>query len=149
MPANESQANLVDDGDVTAAQQWVALDAYIAGDDYLSTRRGQFAERNAARSNWAHIVDLKFLQDFTLKKNTLQLSFDIFNFTNLLNKEWGKVNFRPSNSQPIRFEDFEADDTTPTFSFDPNTAANLDRVDDSGILSSRWQMQIGLRYIFN
>lgn len=142
VPLNENDINLT-------TNNWDELDAFISSDEYLNSRRGGYAERNAVRGPWSHIVDLKFLQDFTLKKNTLQLSFDIFNFTNLLNKEWGKVNFRPSNSQPIRFEDFEADDTTPTFSFDPNTAANLDRVDDSGLLSSRWQMQIGLRYIFN
>jgi len=142
IPTNENDIRLT-------TNNWAELDAFISNDEYLNSRRGNYAERNAVRGPWSHIVDVKFLQDFILNKNTLQLSFDIFNFTNLLNKEWGKVNFRPSNSQPIRFEDFEADGTTPTFSFDPDTASNLDRVDDSGLLSSRWQMQIGLRYIFN
>ncbi len=142
VPLNENDIRLT-------TNNYAELDAFISSDDYLSSRRGRYAERNAVRGPWSHIVDLKFLQDFSLDKNTLQLSFDIFNFTNLINKDWGKVNFRPSNSQPIRFEGFEADGTTPTFSFDPNNAANLDRVDDSGLLSSRWQMQVGLRYIFN
>jgi hypothetical protein len=137
-------------GDIhLTTNNWDELNAFISSDSYLNSRRGKYAERNAVRGPWSDIVDLKFLQDFIFKKNTLQLSFDIFNFTNLINKDWGKVNFRPSNSQFLNFEGFESDGTTPTFSFNPNNAANLDRIDDSGLLSSRWQMQIGLRYIFN
>jgi hypothetical protein len=44
-------------------------------------------------------------------------------------------------------EDF-ADKTTPTFSFDPNNANRINQVDDLGLQSSRWQMQVGVRYSF-
>jgi hypothetical protein len=142
VPTNENDIHLT-------TGNWNELDAFISSDEYLDSRRGGYAERNAVRGPWSDIVDLKLLQDFTISKNTLQLSFDIFNFTNLLNKDWGKLNSRPSNSQFLNFEGFEADGTTPTYSFSTNTAANLDRVSDSGLLSSRWQMQLGLRYIFN
>jgi outer membrane receptor for ferrienterochelin and colicin len=128
---------------------WAELDAFLSSDDYLSTRRGQYAERNASRGPWTHVVDFKFLHDFMYKNNTLQLSFDIFNFTNLINKDWGVMDFRPRQAQFLNFEGFEADGTTPTFSFDPADAENLDQIDDSGLQSSRWQMQVGLRYIFN
>ncbi len=154
VPANESQANLVDDGDVTAAQQWVALDAYIAGDDYLSTRRGQFAERNAARSNWAHIVDLKFAQQFGIKfggnkVHRFEITADIFNFTNLVNKEWGVRTSSSFNAvQLLDFQGFGADGTTPEFTYIDGAGENANLVDDRGLNSSRWQMQVGLRYTF-
>jgi hypothetical protein len=38
--------------------------------------------------------------------------------------------------------------TTPTFSFDPNNANRINQVDDLGLQSSRWQMQVGVRYSF-
>jgi hypothetical protein len=43
---------------------------------------------------------------------------------------------------------FLADKTTPTFSFDPNNANRINQVDDLGLQSSRWQMQVGVRYSF-
>jgi len=134
---------------ILTSNNWEALDAFIESDSYLRTRRGKYAERNAVQGPWSHVVDLKFIQEFRLDKNALQLSFDIFNFTNLINKDWGKINFRSRNVQVLKFEDFLADDTTPTFSFDENSASKIDQLDDSGLQSSRWQMQIGIRYLFN
>ncbi|WP_378186196.1 carboxypeptidase regulatory-like domain-containing protein [Aquimarina sp. W85] len=161
VPATQADANLVDlldDEDnliLTSQQQWNALNSFIEGNDYLRSRRGTFAERNGDRAEWSHIVDLKFAQEFSInafgKKNTLEFTADIFNFTNLLNKEWGVRSFAGSFDAVnlLNFEGFETDGTTPTFSYDPDTERDLDLVDDSGLNSSRWQMQIGLRYTFN
>ena len=159
IPATPNDINLVNltdsDGNVIATpeQQWAALDAFIENDDYLSSRRGQFAERNGARAAWSHVVDLKFLQDVYLRmedgnKHTLQLSFDIFNFTNLLNKDWGVIRFVDDlEAAPITTA---SAGTTPAFTFDPDTNIDdFEQIDDRGIQSSRWQMQLGLRYIFN
>ena len=140
----------VDANDIhLTSSNWAELDAFISSDEYLNSIRGDYAERNAQRGPWTHVVDFKFLQDFSLSNNTLQVSFDIFNLTNLLNKEWGKVNYRSSSVHFLNFEGFESDDTTPTFSFDAEAAGELDQIDDSGFNSSRWQMQIGVRYLFN
>ena len=137
------------------------LDQFIESDDYLSTRRGQYAERNGSRGPWSHIVDLKFLQDIYVKtgdkKNTFQISLDIFNFTNLINKDWGVRKFVGSNVSPL--QTVSTSDEQPVFSFVESLlefddagnviGKNVDRIDDSGLQSSRWQMQVGLRYIFN
>lgn len=153
VPATEAEAQLVDDGTNTAAQQWALLNAYIEGDDYLRSRRGQFAERNAARSDWSHIIDLKFAQEFGVrfgeKIHRFELTADIFNFTNLLNKDWGVRPFTNFNQvQLLTFEGFAADGTTPTFSYNPSVEGTENIIDDSGLNSSRWQMQVGLRYSF-
>ena len=149
VPADQSQITL--DGDVAEqAAQWSALDAFIESNDYLKTRRGKYAERNGDKGPWSNIVDLKFLQDFSIntggKKHTLQASVDIFNFTNLLNKDWGKKKFTSSNVGLLRTESAGPD---PVFSFDTSLPSRLVQLDDRGIQSSRWQAQIGLRYIFN
>ena len=155
IPRNLEESLLIDDGDLTAEQQWNLLDAFIENDDYLSSRRGQFAERNASRAKMSHIVDLKVAQDFSFsvgggRKNTIQVSADIFNFTNLLNNDWGRRFFTSGfdTASLVNFEGFQDDGTTPTFSFNTNIDGALNNIDDAGLQSSRWQAQLGIRYIF-
>ncbi len=154
IPSTFEEAQLVDDGGLTAEEQWVLLDAFISNDDYLSSRRGQFAERNASRARMSHIIDLKVAQDFSFKlgnkKHTIQISADVFNFTNLLNSNWGRRFFTSTfdTASLVNFEGFEADGTTPTYSFNTNIDGSLNNIDDSGLQSSRWQAQLGLRYKF-
>ncbi|MEO9954318.1 carboxypeptidase regulatory-like domain-containing protein [Nonlabens sp.] len=153
IPRNASEINLVDNNGVTAADQWTALDAFIESNDYLSERRGEYAERNGDRGPWNHIVDLKVLQDFSLdindKKHTFQLSLDIFNFFNFLNKDWGEQKFVTNSFGNVGIVEVESNGVDPEFSFNPNFAEGFETIDDAGTRSSRWQMQVGLRYIFN
>lgn len=154
VPADASDIILVESGGRSPQEQWSDLDQYIESDAYLSTRRGQYVERNSSRAPFSNVIDMKVLQDINLyaggKKHTLQLSLDIFNFTNMLNKNWGRRFFVPSSFQLLDFQGFQDDGTTPEFSFrgvtNNDPAAN--NIDDRGIQSSRWQMQFGIRYIF-
>ncbi|MDP5062918.1 MAG: TonB-dependent receptor, partial [Maribacter sp.] len=136
------------------AAQWARLDAFISSIDYLDENRGAYAERNAVRGPWNHVVDLKVLQDFSFnvkdKKHTFQISADIFNFTNLINKDWGQRKFIASNVSPLQTV---STGDTPVFTIndgDVNTdgTPNIEQLDDFGLQSSRWQAQVGLRYIF-
>ncbi|MEM1137204.1 MAG: TonB-dependent receptor [Bacteroidota bacterium] len=163
VPANQSEILLIDqlddDGNVvkTAAQQWAELDAFIANDEHLSDRRGQYAERNMSRTPFESILDLKILQDFYIEagsgtRHTLQVSLDIFNFSNFLNKDWGRRYFVGDNAfQLIDFEGFVGEGTDnptrqPTFTFnDPGEPYDIVQ---SGIYSARWSAQLGLRYSF-
>jgi hypothetical protein len=98
---------------------------------------------------------MKLTQDFFVNsggmKHTLQLTFDIFNFGNLLNKDWGRRYFSDFGSvQMIDFEGFQADNTTPEFTYNVDRTELKDFlfINDSGANGSRWSMQIGLRYLF-
>ena len=164
IPASREDINLIaytDRGgnEVGTQAQWQALDAFIENDPYLSQHRGEYDVRNSGRLPFTHVVDLKFLQDFYItlpngKRNTLQLSVDIFNFTNLLNKEWGRrYNLRFGTNNLVNFEGFEDPvngNFTPQFTYqqDEEDSRDIATIDDTGIYSSRWQMQLGLRYIF-
>ena len=79
----------------TAQEQSDAFFAYVDQDKYLSTRKGQYAERNGALYPWVNKFDLKLQQDFFIKvagkRNIIQVTFDILNVGNLLNKKWGNV----------------------------------------------------------
>ncbi|MEB8328469.1 carboxypeptidase regulatory-like domain-containing protein [Flavobacteriaceae bacterium KMM 6897] len=154
IPANSSEISFAGDATEQAAQ-WQRLDTFISSVEYLDENRGKYSERNAVQGPWSHIIDLKVLQDFSLnvgsKKHTFQISADIFNFTNLLNKDWGKKNFTSSNVSPLTTV---STGSTPTFSVNnaivnADGSPNIDQLDDFGLQSSRWQAQLGLRYIFD
>lgn len=142
----------------TAAEQWEILDQYIKDDKYLSGRRGDYAERNMSRTPFEGILDFRLVQEFYLKmangkRNTLQLTWDIFNFSNFLNKDWGRRYFITNNNFAIlEFAGYIPTTTTPQYRVNTNILEGEDpwknNITDSGFRSSRWQMQIGLRYTF-
>ncbi len=127
--------------------QRVALEAYIQQDEYLRDRRGSYAEKYGILSPWRGRWDVKLLQDYDIKvgerTNTIQFSLDILNFGNLLNSDWGVIEI-PVNDQPIGVS---VDGTgTPVYTFDVTQTKTF--ANDFS-LDSRWQAQVGLRYIFN
>jgi hypothetical protein len=77
----------------TASDQAAAFDTLINNDSYLSSHRGQYAERNAVFLPMVNRVDLSISQDvfgtISGHKHTGQVRLDITNFGNLLNKNWG------------------------------------------------------------
>jgi hypothetical protein len=131
-----------------AAAQWTALNAFIEQDPYLSTRRGQYAERNGASLPWFSQMDFRFMQDFHFnvkgKKNTIQLSLDIMNIGNMINSNWG-VRQYASTYNPISVSGVDANNV-PYFHFNTDLK---DSFIDAFSVASKWQMQFGIRYIFN
>lgn len=138
----------------TAAQQAAAFDAYIDGNKYLSSRRGQFTERNGGRTPWNTQADFRFTQDYNMKvgkrMHTITLTYDIVNLTNLLNKNWG-IQYFSSNAfnstasvglkQASKPANVATDYPIYTWS-DPGSPYSKD------FFASRHQMQLGLRYSF-
>jgi outer membrane receptor for ferrienterochelin and colicin len=135
---------------VSKEQQWIDLNQFISDDEYLNSRRGGYAERNGSRLPFTNVIDLRILQDFFWTigktKHTVQLSFDVFNFTNMLNKDWGRQYFYTNDNFPIIQYVSLGTDRIPNFQF--NKPATKRNIDDSGINSSRWQAQFGVRYMF-
>ncbi len=149
----------------TAAQQWTDLNNFIDQDKYLSQHRGEYAARNGALQPWQHRIDFRLLQDIFTNigenRNSLQLSVDIFNIGNLLNRNWGIYQFQYTAS-PLAFQNYDAQGR-PTFQYQYATAPSRSSAGvvtpaqtlnttyraDVTTLASRWQMQVGIRYIFN
>jgi hypothetical protein len=151
IPATQSEITLdpcpaTCGANTTPAQQWAALDAFINQDAYLSSNRGQIAQRFGALNPWYHTIDMRILQDIGVRSgHRLQVSLDIQNLTNLLNSNWGvrKV-AQPSATSPLTLTGFDANGN-PHFNF---TGPSTTYIDDPGLFS-RWRMQMGLRYLFN
>ena len=149
VPAGQDDIALVD---------WVDDDGNViatADDDpYLSDNRGQYAEKNSNFAPWESILDLAIRQDIGVEvggsTHRLQLSLDIFNFANLINKDWG-VRYRVPGSfsyyELLSFEEFDEESLTPTYTYrGDNEWKDSFNIDD---FTSRWRMRLGVRYIFN
>lgn len=138
---------------------WDQLNAYIDQDDYLRNRRGKYAERNGLLLPLYSKADFNFTQDFFVsvkgKRNTIRFTMDIFNFTNLINRNWGilKTPNRTTLLNYLRVETAGANAGKPVFSFpyfdNTNKIPLSSTFQNSTSQASRYQIQIGVRYIFN
>lgn len=141
----------------TEAQQQQAYDAYINQDKYLSERRGQYAQRNAATLPMLHRLDLSISQDLYIKikgkKNSFQVRADILNFTNMLNNDWG-ISQRVTAPNVISYSSVKAGNV-PFFKLatqtDPTTGERIlikDTFQKNTSTFDVWQAQFTLRYTF-
>lgn len=138
----------------TEAQQREMYNDFIESDKYLKKHRGEYSERNGGRLPFTHVVDLKLQQDFNVKigsKNyQLQLTYDVFNFTAMLNRTWGRQYFANFDQVTvIQFEGYaSATDLTPRYRFTPRANGKFYDISDGVFNSSRWTSQVGLRLNF-
>ena len=139
----------------TEAQQQTAFDAYVAQDPYLSTRRGQYAERNALALPFLHRFDLSVAQDVFVKiggkRNAFQIRADILNFGNMLNNEWG-VSQRATAPQLLSFVSRDASGV-PTYKLATQRDTNgtylvKDTYQYNSSVFDVWTAQLGIRYTF-
>ena len=173
VPANRGDIRLVDKGSYTADQQWADLENLVNNDKYLSSRKGQYAERNALRTPWNHELDLKLMHEFKLSKTnknqSLQVSLDIFNVLNLINSDWGHITFVTNvNNYTVNMLNYvsysndrdgkpvagtavavgkPSSGYLPTFTFNKPTGLNGNYYTVDPI-NSRWQGQVGVVQIF-
>ena len=139
----------------TEAEQQAAFDAYIGQDDYLSTRRGQYAERNSSFLPWLHRFDLSVTQDLFVnvkgQRNTIQLRFDILNFGNMVDNKWG-VSQRATNPTILTYNSVVNNEpvyrlATQKFA-DGTTGLLRDTYSRNSSVFDVWTAQFGIRYIF-
>ena len=104
IPRNQGEMNFQAFSTFTAAQQAAAWDAYISQDPYLSKHRGQYAQRGAVFLPLVKRMDLTLSQDLFHNlagaRHGFTLRFDVLNFGNLVNKNWG-VAQRIVNNSPL------------------------------------------------
>jgi len=139
----------------TEAQQQQAFEKFIAQDPYLSTRRGQYAERNALDLPFLHRFDFSVAQDVFVKikgkRNAFQIRADILNFGNMLNNKWG-VSQRATNPQLLNFVSRDANNV-PTYRLATQRDASgtyliKDTYQYNSSVFDVWTAQLGLRYTF-
>jgi hypothetical protein len=140
----------------TGAQQQEAYESYINNNPYLSTRRGQYAERNGGEFPTFTRVDFTVAQDINFniggKKHTIQIRGDIFNVGNMINNKWGVGNIITTRA-PLTFAAVDAGGV-PSYRIatevvDGQTVLLKNTFNRSKTIDDVYQIQLGLRYIFN
>lgn len=138
------------------SQVWIQLNNFINQDHYLAYHRGEYVKANAVILPFYKQLDLNITQDIYFNqgkdRHTLRLTLDLINAGNFLNRNWG-VRKTTNLTNFLRYEGLGADGKTPSYSFtyqDANNQVPLvnSYTNNTGILS-RWQMQFGIRYLFN
>jgi hypothetical protein len=128
IPRNQSEillttTNATDNRSID--QIWQQLDKYINQDEYLSSHRGQYAERNGAYAPWVNQLNLSFMQDFYLDvkghRNTIQLSVNLQNALNLFDSGAG-IFRNPARGQLLNFVGYEQPHTAGTLATPVATA---------------------------
>jgi hypothetical protein len=135
----------------TAQQQSDAFFKFVENVPHLKKNKGRYAQRNGAALPWYDRVDVKILQDlFTnigKRRNTIQISLDILNFTNMINKDWGVIKATTIRN-PLVFAGYNSAGA-PTYRM---TQINKELVTNPfqtvQSTASTWGMQFGVRYIF-
>jgi len=155
VPANQSEVIFVNSSGAVMADQaglWATFNAFISGDPGLANYRGKIVPRNSSRTPWYNGLDARLAQDLpvpALNGHSLQLTLDVINLLNLINKDWGNSYYVSSqNDVPwtLYGSNYGVDPTTgqQRIVWTPRTKRySLSQ------LGSRWQIQIGVRYKFD
>lgn len=162
IPKDRSDINIVvtDKKDTRSVDEiWSQINSFIEQDDYLSKHRGEYSERNGGVAPYTHQLDVNISHDIKVyqkngKAHTLRLSFDIANFLNLLNKDWGvqkttvlgnqQYQFLTMTQAPSKANNYQAGFTMPLQKGEVLT----NTFKDYNANASRWQMQFGIKYFF-
>ena len=129
-----TEANLAD-MPFTSEENKAAYNDFIKADKYLSTHRGQYAERGAVLAPWRHTINFKY--ERTIKFNggsNISFGVDVNNIANLLYRGWGNMQ-RLSTSDILKWDGSEYTFTNPTWSEYASTY-------------STWSAALNLRYSF-
>ncbi len=130
--------------------QRAALERFINQDEYLSSHRGKYTGKYAGTTPWFSQIDMRVLQDFNFKgkekTSTIQLSLDVVNLGNMISSKWGLRKFASTTGyyQPVGVVGRD-NNGKALYQFDPSQRETFITSPD---LISRWQLQLGARYIF-
>jgi hypothetical protein len=141
----------------TPAMQAAAWDAYIQQDEYLNSRRGQYAERGGAFLPMVSRADVSIVQsvfaDILDTKQTFEIRLDILNFGNLLNKSWGQSQHFVSLSPLIVATNAQGGPVSsagvPQYTMRAVNGVLMDHTfEKNAALSDVYVLQLGLKYFF-
>jgi hypothetical protein len=125
------------------------LDAWLnstVAKDY----RGQIMPRNAGRAPWQNQMDFRFTLGIpTGGRTKADLTFDVFNFLNLINKDWGWQYFGSfPQTNLVGYGGIDAATGKVRYNLATITSSSFIGTFTRDDLRSRYQAQVGLRFRF-
>lgn len=117
----------------------------------LADQKGKIMERYSVTQPWRNDLDMRITQTIkTMGKQKIELTLDFQNLLSMINTDWGQVLYVSNNSYNlIRYNGIDEATGKIRILYRPNAKGN-DRNDIFTVsdFSSRWQMQLGVRYNF-
>ncbi len=152
VPRDQSEIRFREEGGITPEQSWQNFNDFIERVPCLRENRGQVIERGACREPWFNRFDLRIAQNVTtFREQNAQITLDILNFGNLLNRDWGRQQFISNESDsPLvltnRNQAEVGEDGQVRHLY--RAFAPRENIYSISNLGSRYQIQLGLRYSF-
>ncbi|WP_316780487.1 TonB-dependent receptor [Pedobacter antarcticus] len=116
-------------------------DAKQSVKDYINNNLGKVAERNGGVNGFYGVFDIRLAKRFKIEKSHgLEVSVDIFNFANLLKKDWG-VGSDLGKQNLYSIKSFDAAKKEYVYNVNKGTGV-------SNLNGNPYQIQLGLRYAF-
>jgi hypothetical protein len=110
--------------------------------DYYTENMGKIAPRNGGINPFSATIDTRLTKSFkTFKTQSIELSLDIFNLANLINKDWGHNENLGREQRLLNIRSFNQDTQRYSYSLNSNTSADP-------IGGTPWRIQVGARYSF-
>jgi len=135
-----------------SAQQIQSFQNYINNDPYLSTHRGQIAGLNQAHYPWVNRMNLSIQQEVPglFKDNKGIIRLDIYNFLNMLNKNWGQT--RDLSYDTRSLVGYTGINAQGQYVYDLSSTPQKLQTYDAGSnptrVVSRWSAMVTLKYTF-
>lgn len=124
------------------------LDDFINSDKCLSESRGRITERNCGRQPFTNSVDVKFAVGLPIQRAKVELTFDVLNFLNLLNSDWGRYEFLDFQTlNALAYRGIDAASGKAIYDIATINAPTFRKFTIDN-LRSRWQGQFGVRVRF-
>lgn len=109
--------------------------------DYINSNLGKVAERNGGENGFYGVFDLRLAKKFKMyKSHALEASVDIFNLSNMLNKDWG-VGHNLGKQNIYSIKSFDPQALQYTYNMNATTGV-------SNLNGNPFQVQLGVRYSF-
>jgi len=134
----------------TAAQQdsvYALLDGFIRAEPCLREQRGTTLARNSCRNPWFGVLNARLTKVIpTFSSHSLELTADIYNVLNMLNRRWGESRFTAGNPPTLNLLQLAGYDAGAGRGV--YQVPQLPRLRQAADLASRWQMELSVRYLF-
>ena len=142
VPRNSADISLATPGDTAV------LFARINSEPCLAENKGHILPRNSCRDPWVNILNARLTKVIpTVGGQSIELSADIFNLLHLVNHDWGQV--RTTSSGPGFENENLLRQTAYNVALQRGVYALQTRLPNRpNLTSSRWQIQLGAKYVF-
>ena len=137
------------------AQMEQAFFDWLSQNPELQKYRGQIAPANAFRAKWVNSFDVRFSQELPgfMKGHKTELSLDIMNIGNLINKDWGLIDDYGffSTRRVANYAGIDPATGKYVYNFTGSTdnpGIQENNNDKGNTAVSRWSVMFGIKYKF-